>query len=450
MAGWSRSFRASRASRVLHIGNNPADVEHKDAKGYHTLSEQEIAGVGALRVSAVTSLARDPDSAASGPGLTASAIFRHAMLNTIPQRVTGAKARCLLCATCILLSSPIAATGWADSSDFAAVVRQARQGTVGILTHATSSTARTGGFSVRGSGLYLGDGYILTARHATIQHAGRHDGGHPGDPPRITVISNALEEVSATLVGVNHFLDLALYRIAHDLIPRGLSAQQFAQAEALPGERVFTVGYPLGWGPAVSYGYVGNPQTFLSTVESRLVQVDLSACSGNSGGGLFNAHGDIVGIVHAIIHTDTTHSTPQARRCSRFAFAVPGPLAHKIVTALIQGTPLHFSTLGLRLASVKIGHQWRVAVARATGPAQRAGIRTGDVLLSIDEHRVESAGQLKHYVIEHTQPFQPVTMRILRDDREHVLRVVPGKARDAVQTRPPRRPGTPPEHPSTE
>ena len=304
---------------------------------------------------------------------------------------------------------------------------------------------------MRGSGLYLGDGYILTARHATIRHAGRDEGGNTLDPPRITVISNAMEEASATLVGVNHFLDLALYRISHELIPHGLSARHFAQTEALTGERVFTVGYPLGWGPAVSYGYIGNPHTFLKTVESRLVQVDLSACSGNSGGGLFNEQGDIVGIVHAIIQTDTHHSTPGERRCSRFAFAVPGPLAHKFVTALIRGTPFHFSTLGLRLASVKIGNQWRVAVAHSTGPAQRAGIRTGDVLLSIDHHRVDSASQLKNYVIEHTRPFQPVTMRILRDDREHVIRMVTGKARDTERARrTPRRPETAPENPSTE
>ena len=76
------------------------------------------------------------------------------------------------------------------------------------------------------------------------------------------------------------------------MMPHGLAARTFSQTEALPGERVFTVGYPLGWGPAISYGYIGNPNTFLQTVQSRLLQVDLSACSGNSGGGLFNAHGE--------------------------------------------------------------------------------------------------------------------------------------------------------------
>ncbi len=364
------------------------------------------------------------------------------MLHTILKSAQGATGLCLIGATCLLHASPIVATGFADSSDFAEVVHHARQGTVGILAQATSSLEFTGGFSVRATGLYLGKGYVLTARHATIRHKGRRGGGNPVDPPHITVVSNALEEVSAALVGANHFLDLALYRIPHEIIPRGLSAQRFAQAEALPGERVFTVGYPLGWGPAVSYGHIGNPRTFLKTVESRLVQVDLSTCSGNSGGGLFNAHGEIVGVVHAIIQTDTNHATRGERRCSRFAFAVPGPFAHTIVTALKRGTPFHFATLGLRLTAVKINNQWRVAVAKATGPAQHAGLQTGDVLLSIDERRVNSASQLKNYVIEQTRPFQPVTMRILRDEQEHEIRVIPGQARDPVAQAPRRK--TPP------
>ncbi len=333
---------------------------------------------------------------------------------------TFAKSCLLAFLACMFHHPPILA----NPADFAAIVTDAKHGTVGILKQAASPSR----VSVRGSGLYLGDGYILTARHvAGRRDAARQEGGNETDPLRISIVSDALEEAPAALVGVNHFLDIALYRIPHEAIPPGLSARRFAETEALPGERVFTVGYPLGWGPAVSYGAVGNPDTFLETIDSRLVQVDLSACSGNSGGGLFNAHGEIVGVIHAIIQTDAPMGE---RRCSRFAFAVPGPLAHKIVAALKQGTPFHFSTLGLRLTSVKIGQQWQVAVANATGPSRRAGLQPGDVLLSIDKRRVDSAGQLKNYLIEQTHPLQPVDIHILRDGQEHVIRVMLGKARD--------------------
>ena len=332
---------------------------------------------------------------------------RHSVLKTI--------ATYLASGICLLTLSPLLA----NASGFADIVEQAKHGTVGILKQSTATDGNS--ISVRGSGIYLGDGYILTARHATK----RPGGGTTADLQHVSVISSRLEEASATLVGVNRFLDVALYRIPRNLLPHGLSARTFSQAEALPGERVFTVGYPLGWGPAISYGRIGNPDTFLPTVQSRLLQVDLSACSGNSGGGLFNAQGEIAGVIHAIIQTETTR---EERRCSRFAFAVPGPLVHKIVTALIEGKPFHFSKLGLQLDSVKIGTQWHMAVAQATGPARRAGFKKGDVLLSIDNRAVDSASQLKTYVIERTRPSQPVSIRILRDHKERVIRVILGKA----------------------
>ena len=332
---------------------------------------------------------------------------RHAVLKTL--------ATCLALSTCLLTPSLLLA----HASDFAEIVEQAKHGTVGILNQSISPDRDS--FSVRGSGIYLGDGYILTARHATK----RLGSGTTADPPQVSVISSSLQEASATLVGVNRFLDVALYRIPPEILPHGLSARTFSQAEALPGERVFTVGYPLGWGPAISYGSIGNPDTFLQTIQSRLLQVDLSACSGNSGGGLFNTQGEIVGLIHAIIQTETTR---EERRCSRFAFAVPGPLVHKIVTALIEGKPFHFSKLGLQLTSVKIGRQWHMAVAQATGPARRAGFKKDDVLLSIDDRPVESASQLKTYLIEHTRPFQPVRIRILRDHKEKVIQAILGKA----------------------
>jgi serine protease Do len=348
---------------------------------------------------------------------------KHAVFKTV--------ATCLAWGLCLLTPSLLLAntadpltTPFDKAQDrlragFAAVVEQAKRGTVGILTQSTQPNGKA--FSVRGSGIYLGDGYILTARHAT-----KHQGaGTAADPPHVSVIAGTLEEAPAALVGVNHFLDVALYRISQEKVPHGLAARTFSQTPALPGERVFTVGYPLGWGPAISYGRIGNPTTFLQTVQSRLLQVDLSACSGNSGGGLFNARGEIVGLVHAIIQTETVRAE---RRCSRFAFAVPGPLVHKIVTALKQGRPFHFSKLGLQLTSVKFENRWHMAVAQATGPARRAGFKKGDVLLSIDDQPINSASQLKTYVIEHTRPMQPVSIRILRQRKERVLRVILEKA----------------------
>ena len=104
--------------------------------------------------------------------------------------------------------------------------------------------------------------------------------------------------------------------------------------------------------------------------------------SGNSGGGVFNAKGEVVGMVQSIVQTETNQGE---RRCSRFAFAVPGHLVQRIVTALIDGSHPGFPRIGIGMTAAKIGNRWRVAVSKASGPAKRGGIRKGDILLSIDD-----------------------------------------------------------------
>ena len=302
-------------------------------------------------------------------------------------------------------------------------LERAKQATVGVLQHATDSSYQTtqSQFAIRGSGVHLGEGYILTARHAVE----RQEGGKTTIPETIHIITGDLTELSAALIGVNGFLDLALYRIELEQAVSELAFVSFGKNESRQGDEVFTVGYPLGWGPALAFGRVGNPRTFLPTAQSRLMQVDLSACSGNSGGGLFNASGQLVGLIHAIIQTETHEAE---RRCSRFAFAVPGPIVQKIVTVLQAGKTPKFVKLGIRMTVMKVNQQWRVAVAKAKGPARKAGVRKNDVLLSVDDQPITSAAQLKSYLIEHTVPGQLIELRVLREERERVLKVILGEA----------------------
>ena len=301
-------------------------------------------------------------------------------------------------------------------------IERAKLATVGVLRHATDSSYQTAQsqFAIRGSGVHLGEGYILTARHAIE----RQEGGKIEIPQSIHIITGKLVEYSADLIGVNGFLDVALYRLELKKNTGEFPFVSFEKEEPRQGEQVFTVGYPLGWGPALTFGRLGNPQTFLPTAQSRLMQIDLSACSGNSGGGLFNEHGDLVGLVHAIIQTE---SNENEGRCSRFAFAVPGPSVDKFITALKAGKSLRFPKLGIRMSVVKLGQHWRVAVAKAKGPARKAGIRKHDVLLTIDKTPITSAAQLKSYLLEQTIPGQVIELRVLRDETEKVVKVILGE-----------------------
>lgn len=300
---------------------------------------------------------------------------------------------------------------------------KAKQSTVGILSpiNERATMSGTAPFSIRGSGTHIGDGYILTARHAIEYQAG----GKYIPQETIQVITGDLHELSAKFVGTNDFLDISVYRLPKSALISSLDQAAFSPTESLAGDEVFTVGYPLGWGPALSFGHVGNPNTFLDTIQSRLLQVDLSACSGNSGGGLFNNHGEIVGVVHAIIQTEATQGE---RRCSRFAFAVPGLVVRNIVQSLIEGKQHKFSKLGIILSVIKYDDRWAITVKKATGPAQHAGFKKGDIVLAINDHAIHTSAQLKNYLIEHTHPGQQVHITILRQNTHRKLTVILGES----------------------
>jgi serine protease Do len=299
---------------------------------------------------------------------------------------------------------------------------RARQVTVGILadTQDQRMPEKLGKVVVRGTGVHLRDGYVMTARHTAEKH-GIATG--PAIQKRIHVLTDDLHELPADLVSDSAFMDVVLYRVGEPYRSKLQAGTSFAAAEASPGMEIFTVGYPLGWGPTMAFGKIGNTNTFLQTVDIRLIQTDLSACSGNSGGGLFNAQGEIVGIVHAVIQTDKEET--QAH-CSRMTFAIPGTLAERIINASLSGKPLAFSRLGVQMTSVKDGTKLRVAVKEVAEPAKSAGIQKHDILLAIESTEIVDGAQLKNFLIERTSPGQEVSVKVRRIDVDLTFHVVLG------------------------
>ncbi len=300
------------------------------------------------------------------------------------------------------------------------VFQRAKQVTIGILadTQDDRTPTKPGKVAVRGTGFHLRDGYVVTARHAAEKH----------DPTtgtilqkRIRILTTDLHELPADLVGDSAFMDVVVYRVAEPHRSKLQAGTSFVTGEVVPGMEVFTVGYPLGWGPTMAFGRLGNTNTFLQTVDTRLIQADLSACSGNSGGGLFNGQGEIVGIMHAVIQTDKEETQSY---CSRMAFAIPGILAERIVNAAVSGKPLAFSKLGLHLTSVKDGTRLRVAVKDVAEPAKAAGLQKHDILLAIGDTEILDAAQLKNFLIERTTPGQEVSIKVRRVDADLTFHVV--------------------------
>lgn len=318
-----------------------------------------------------------------------------------------------------MLAAPLSAEPTPVSQD---TFLRAKQATVGILedNQDQRTSEKPGKIVVRGTGFHLRDGYVVTARHAAEKH----------DPSTGTIIqkhvrilTDDLDELPADLVGDSAFMDVVIYRVAEQHRSKLKAGTSFASGDVAPGMEVFTVGYPLGWGPTMAFGRLGNTNTFLQTVETRLIQADLSACSGNSGGGLFNTQGEIVGIMHAIIQTEKDET--QAH-CSRMTFAIPGILAERIVNAALTGKPLTFSKMGIHMTSVKDGTKWRMAVKDVADPAKEAGIQKHDIILTVDDTEILDAAHLKTYLIERTTPGQKVAVKVRRVDTDLTFTVTLG------------------------
>jgi serine protease Do len=321
--------------------------------------------------------------------------------------------RISLLMSCFLVAfSLLSSSSSADTTDPEAIER-AKRATVGILedTQDPRTPDKPGRIKIRGTGFHLRDGYIITARHAVEKQS-------PTGavvPKVIHILTTDLHELVVQMVGESPYLDVVVYRLNQKDRPLLAISTPFAGEPPVVGSDVFTVGYPMGWGPTMAFGRIGNANTFLQTVESRLLQADLSACSGNSGGALFNRGGEVIGIMHAVIQTDKDESHVF---CSQMAFAIPGTLVTRIVSAAIEGKPLTFSKLGIHMTAVKDGTKWRTAVKDVAEPAKTAGIQKHDILLAIEDTEILDAAQLKNYLIEQTVPGQQVRIKVRRADAD--------------------------------
>jgi serine protease Do len=318
-------------------------------------------------------------------------------------------ARALACLVVLLL--PPHAFG--ETGSQADTIERAKRATVGILedTQDPRTPDKPGNIKIRGTGFHLRDGYIVTAKHAVEKNS------PTGQivPKVIHVLTTDLHELVAQIVGESAYLDVVVYRLNQKDRPLLEIATAFSTEPPVVGSEVFTVGYPMGWGPTMAFGRIGNVNTFLQTVETRLLQADLSACSGNSGGALYNQSAEVVGIMHAVIQTDKDESHVF---CSQMAFAIPGTLASRIVASAIEGKPLAFSKLGIHMTAVKEGTKWRIAVKDVAEPAKAAGIQKHDILLAIEDTEILDAAHLKNYLIERTVPGQRVSLKVRRAEAD--------------------------------
>jgi putative serine protease PepD len=285
-----------------------------------------------------------------------------------------------------------------------------------------------------GSGIVLrSDGYILTNNHVV---SAASDGGG-----QISVTFNDGSTSSAKIVGTDPLDDLAVVKVSKSgLTPATLGDSSDIQV----GDPVLAVGSPLGLQGTVTEGIIsalnrpveteddsqqqeqqdpfgfgfGENSTPQSTTEPTVIdaiQTDAAINPGNSGGALVDSAGQVIGINSAIASLGSSDVTSQSGSIG-VGFAIPINQAKVIATELIESGHATHPLLGVTLADATSADGADQAIVRsvtAGGPADKAGIKEGDVITAIDGHPTAGADAVIAYV-RSFQPGDDVTVTYVR------------------------------------
>ena len=261
---------------------------------------------------------------------------------------------------------------------------------------------RSGGRGIGAGVVWPGNGLVLTNRHVV---SGRRSGGN------VRVALRDGRTLDAEVVKSGRGLDLALLKLAGD--HGDLPAAPVGDSDTLRvGELVYAIGHPWGRVGAVSAGIVGGVGELRGPgrgPSARYVRSDVALAPGNSGGPLLNASGEVVAI-NAMIFGSMALSIPSnaadawmaGERRPRLGIGV---LPVEVPVSLQREA----GTAGLVIAGVEAG-----------GPADRAGLLVGDVLLAVAGEQIAEPGVLLEAL---ARAGDAVTLRVMRGGKISVMEV---------------------------
>jgi serine protease Do len=281
-----------------------------------------------------------------------------------------------------------------------------------------------------GSGVILTpDGYILTNNHV-VDNA---------DPENIEVVLADTRRFKATkLVGTDKYTDLAVIKIDANNLP----VPKLGNSDEVEvGHIVFAFGNPLGLTSTMTQGIVSATGRNIGIINDQegygienFIQTDAAVNPGNSGGALVDVDGEVIGINTAIATTN--------QRYQGYSFAIPINLAKKVAGDLITYGKVLRGFLGVTISTVDAtmakanGLEKPQGViineVRKDGAAYEAGLKEGDIILSVDGKEVNASNQLQT-VIASKHPGDVVTLKLIRDKTMIEKKVKLG-ARDAEET----------------
>ena len=279
-----------------------------------------------------------------------------------------------------------------------------------------------------GSGVIVSpDGYILTANHVV-------DGA---DEIKVSIASDDKKEYTARVIGTDPQTDVAVLKID----AKDLPAITLADSDQLEiGDVVLAIGNPFDVGQTVTMGIVSGLGRHGYGINGEhgyenFIQTDAAINPGNSGGALVDAEGRLVGI--------NTWIATSSGGSEGVGFAVPINMARRSMERLINGGKITRGYLGISPQDITPGLQQEFNLPDENGalvgdvfpgtPAEKAGIKSGDVIIAFNGKNVSDAHDLQ-LTVSQCEPGSPATVKLLRDGAQKnftvTLAQLPGQAGD--------------------
>ncbi len=327
-----------------------------------------------------------------------------------------------LCGCCLYAAVLGSATVRADSVDLPSV------STEQIYRHCQAA-----GVEILVAGRHSGSGWFADANGLLVTAA--HIFSRRGS--RVEILSPQYGRLPAELVAVNRGNDAAILKVSPR--PEGYATLPFAAETPRVGEEIFQFGSPLFRPEVLQAGKVARCDTaFEYDGEAigyvEIIHVSAMMQSGTSGGPWLNHRGEVVGLQSGVMSLDN--------KPVGIAYLAPADPIRKLLNTLRDAdTP----TLGVGvdelwqqpadlLKQLPAGTEGlRIARLRENGPAARAGVQTGDIILEADHHQLSRIGDLLR-LIRRLQPGNSMTLKILRSPETNQIgrTVVLGRAEDAL------------------